>query len=280
MNDLVFKVAGASHPGRVRDKNDDWFCIAREVRQTGSIDLELSASDEDFANYGLLCAVADGIGGYAGGTRAAQVALQTLSAQIYARKRGGLDADAVVESLQSDFAAVSRVLQETLRRENLAEAGTTLAGLLLLPPDIAVKFWCGDSRILRASGGYVRALTVDHSPLAQDVAQGILTEAAAASSPLSSKISRSLGVKGDGRIECDSETRWERGDRFLLASDGFHGMGRGLDLASLRAQLGNVEGQKPRARVEQLIAVAIEADGSDNVTLVEVGVGFDLVTSE
>ena len=159
-----------------------------------------------------------------------------------------------------------------MRAENLAEAGTTLAGLLLLPPDIAVKFWCGDSRILRASGGYVRALSVDHSPLARDVALGITSEAAAADSPLASKISRSLGVRGDGRIECDAETKWERGDRFLLATDGFHGLGRGLNLANLRAQLKLVEGLAPRARVEPLVAAAVQADGSDNVTLVEIGI--------
>ena len=240
--------------------------------QTDSPELEFDESSSAFRNYGLLCAVADGIGGYEGGTRAAQIALQTLSSQVYARKRGGLSAEMVVQSLEGDFAAMNRVVAETLGREGLCEAGTTLAGLLLLPPDIAVKFWCGDSRILRASGGYVRALSLDHSPLARDVAQGILSERAAANSPLSSKISRSLGPKGDGRIECNAETRWERGDRFLLATDGFHGMGRGLDLASLRAQLGQIEGLAPRARVEQLVAAAVEADGSDNVTVVEIGI--------
>lgn len=240
--------------------------------QNDASELEFDESSAAFRNYGLLCALADGIGGYEGGTRAAQIALQTLSARVYARERGGQNADAVMNSLQEDFAEMSRVLGEKLREENLGDAGTTLAGLLLLPPDIAIKFWCGDSRILRASGGYVRALTLDHAPLALDVAQGILTERAAANSPLASKISRSLGIKSDGRIECDAETKWERGDRFLLASDGFHGMGRGLDLASLRAQLKHVEGLAPRARAGGLVNAAIEADGSDNVTLVEIGI--------
>lgn len=240
--------------------------------QNDSAQLEFDESSAAFQNYGLLCAVADGIGGYEGGSRAAQIVLQTLSSQFYTRKRGGLSAHEVVESLQEDFAEMSRILGEKLRAENLDDAGTTLAGLLLLPSDIAIKFWCGDSRILRASGGYVRALTIDHAPLARDVAQGITSEQAAADSPLSSKISRSLGVKGDGRIECDAETKWERGDRFLLATDGFHGLGRGLDLASLRAQLGHVEGLAPRARVEQLVAAAVETDGRDNVTLVEIGI--------
>ena len=265
-----FRVAGCSHVGGVRTKNDDWFCIARNVAQNDCAQLAFDESSAAFQNYGLLCAVADGIGGYEGGSRAAQIALQTLGERIYARERGGLSAQEVVELLQADFAEMSRILGEKLRAENLGDAGTTLAGLLILPPDIAVKFWCGDSRILRASGGYVRALTIDHAPLALDVAQGMTSEQAAAHSPLASKISRSLGVKGDGRIECDAETKWERGDRFLLVTDGFHGLGRGLDLASLRAQLGHVEGLDPRARVEGLVAAAVEADGRDNVTLVEV----------
>ena len=269
----IFRVAGCSHSGKARARNDDWFCIGRQVAQNATHAGEIAASDAEFQNYGLLCAVADGIGGYQGGARAAQIALQLLSWQVYARKRGALSADATLEWLREVFAQTSRALHATLRAENLEDAGTTLAGLLLLLPDIAIKFWCGDSRILRESGGYVRALTIDHAPLARDVAQGILSEAAAATSPLASKVSRSLGVRGDGRIECDAETRWERGDRFLLTTDGFHGLGRGLDGASLRAQLKAAKDWAPRARVENLVAAAIEADGSDNVTLVEVEVG-------
>ena len=149
-------------------------------------------------------------------------------------------------------------------------AGTTLAGMVWLPRAVAVKFWCGDSRILRQSGGYVRALTVDHAPLAGDIARGALSEAAAAS-PLASQLSRSLGGRGEGRIECDAETIWERDDRFLLATDGFHGLGRGLNLAQLRGELEKVEAMAPRARVESLVAAAVAIDGADNVTLVEVG---------
>lgn len=263
MNDIRFGVAGASHPGRKRAHNDDWFCIGHHVEQAASLSLEFSGASRFFSEYGLLCAVADGIGGYEGGARAAQVALQTLGARVYACQRDGMDADAVLRSLREDLAEVARVTEATLRREGLPDAGTTLAGLLLLPPDIAVKFWCGDSRILRESGGYVRALTLDHSPLARDVAQGILIEQAAAQSPLASKLSRSLGAGGNGEIECDAETVWEKGDRFLLCTDGFHGLGRGLSLAELRARVG-------RANAESLVNAAVEADGSDNATLVEV----------
>ena len=271
MSDATFRVAGASHPGSKRAGNDDWFCLGHFVEQTASLALEFAASSRFLSDYGLLCALADGIGGYARGARAAQVTLEILSAQFYARKHGDLGATALIAQLESDFANVNRVLEATLRREGLEGAGTTLAGMVWLPRSVAVKFWCGDSRILRAGGGYVRALTVDHAPLAGDVARGDLSEAAASQSPLVSKLSRSLGGRGDTRIECQSET-WERGDWFLLATDGFHGLGRGLNLVQLRAELERVEGTAPRARVESLVAAAVEADGADNVTLIEIGI--------
>ena len=72
-------------------------------------------------------------------------------------------------------AAQARVA-EVLQRANLKEAGTTLAGLALFEPNDLIVFHVGDSRVLRISGGYARALTVDHTPVGNDVASGRMTE--------------------------------------------------------------------------------------------------------
>ena len=115
MSGVTFQVAGASHPGRKRARNDDWFCLGHFVEQRDALALEFDEASRFLGDYGLLCAVADGIGGYAGGSRAAQVILETLSAQFYARKHGDLGATGLIQQLQSNFANVSRVLEATLR---------------------------------------------------------------------------------------------------------------------------------------------------------------------
>lgn len=274
--DLRFEVAGFSHPGLVRSRNDDYFCLGPLVEQNGGAALSFGCGSRFFSEFGLLCAVADGMGGYEGGALASKTVLETLSALFYARKHGGMSAAQLAAQLEDDMASVGRVLEAALHRENLPSAGTTLAGVALLPPDVALVFHCGDSRVLRCSGGYVRALTLDHTPLASEIAAGHLDPRGAANSPLASKLSRALGLEGDTRTEINADLRWECGDSFLLCSDGFHGLGRGLSPAHLRARFASFEetpgGLPLAARVQSAVEEAVALDGHDNATLVQIQV--------
>jgi PPM family protein phosphatase len=265
-----FYVGGCSHLGQVRSQNDDCFCIGPKVEQLGSLELSFPTTSAFFHEYGLLCAVADGMGGYAGGALAARTVVQTLSSLFYAQKHAGMDVDELACCLERDLFQTQHALEATLQREDVLRAGTTLAGLVLLPPDVALVFHCGDSRVLRASGGYVRALTLDHAPLAAEIAAGRLDESHVATSPLASKVSRALGLEGDRRVEINTDFSWEVGDTFLLCSDGFHGTGRGLTQSSLREHLADLSHTAPGKMAEQLVDAAVTADGSDNVTLVTV----------
>lgn len=269
---MIFQVAAASHAGKIRPKNDDFFCVGPYVEQLGALALEFETSSRFFGDFGLLCAVADGMGGYQGGALAARTTLETLSALFYAQKHGEMGAAELQAQLERDLVQVQRVLQATLAREGLSEAGTTLAGAAFFAPDIALIFHCGDSRVLRAGGGYVRALTLDHAPLAAQIAAGDLDEAGAAASPLASKLSRSLGLKGDCRVEIAAPLQWCAGDTYLLCSDGFHGVGRGLPGARLRERVGTGAN---RDAVKSWVDEAVAYDGRDNVTLVQIEIGTE-----
>jgi serine/threonine protein phosphatase PrpC len=262
--------------GRVRAQNDDYFCLGPLIEQNGGAALAFEATSRFFSNFGLLCAVADGMGGYAGGAVASKTVLETLSALFYARKHEGMNAQQLATQLEEDFVSVRKVLEATLHRDGLSSAGTTLAGIVLLPPDVAVVFHCGDSRVLRCSGGYVRALTLDHTPLAAEIAAGRMDESSAATSPLASKVSRSLGLKGDTRIEMNGDLTWQTGDSFLLCTDGFHGLGRGLSPAALRDCFATSRQNKVHTNSATQVQMAVEEsvalDGHDNSTLVQIQV--------
>jgi serine/threonine protein phosphatase PrpC len=273
------EVTGYSHPGRVRAHNDDSFCIGPLVEQIGGASLAFETSSRFFNDFGLLCAVADGMGGYEGGALASKTVLETLSALFYAQKHSGMDAAGMKVQLETDFSKVLKVLEATLHREGLNSAGTTLAGVVLLPGNLSMVFHCGDSRVLRFSGRYVRALTTDHTPLAAEIAAGRLDEAGAAGSPLTSKVSRALGLEGDTRVEMNVELGWDQGDSFLLCTDGFHGLGRGLSTAMLRDYLTNISETKVcsslASQVKTAVEKSVELDGHDNATLVQIQVLHD-----
>lgn len=262
---MRIRVSACSSRGPVRPDNQDHYCVGPFVENGPSTGLLLDASSAFFAHQGLLVAVADGMGGYEGGALASQVLLEALSAHFYATPLPG--PEALGQRLASSLEAARRTLAHALGRDAaLADGGTTLAGAVLAAPDCLVIFHAGDSRVLRFSAGFLRSLTVDHTPVGPDVASGRLTEEQAAQVPGGDRLLRSLGARPGGEVEVGEPMTWESGDVLLLTSDGLHGLGRGLGRRALQERLR--EGGDLDRTVQDLLALAAEADGSDNATAV------------
>jgi len=266
---MLFHAAGLSHTGRARDRNDDHYCLGAFVEQEVLTAITIDAGSAFFRQYGLLAAVADGMGGYAGGGLVSRLVLETLSAQYYSERREGCGAPELAACLAGYLEQTTRTVEAVLRRSpELADAGTTVAGVALMPPDLLVVFHAGDSRVLRGSAGFVRALTVDHTPVGADVASGRLSEEHASGMAAASQLTRSLGLRGDVKVDIDGGLRWEAGDQFIVGTDGFHGLGRGLSGQAVAAALRGDAGAA--GTTERLIAEAVQVDGSDNATVVVV----------
>jgi len=264
-------VAGLSDRGISRSRNEDHYCIGQWVEQCALISVTFDCRAEFFRRYGLLAAVADGMGGYAGSAYASRTALEVLQAQFYGETRPGCTRDGFVEDMRHYLSRTQTLLSGALqRKEGFGDAGTTIAGVAMMPPDLLVVFHAGDSRVFRASGGFVRALTVDHTPLGRDLASGRISEQEAATAPASSRLTRSLGVAINCEVELAREQCWAGGDRFLLGTDGWYGAGRGLGRDMIRESLG----QEPDigALVHGLVARSVQVDGRDNSTLVVIGI--------
>lgn len=265
---MLIRAAGHSATGRVRETNQDHFCLGAQVAQ-GTLVLELDTAAQDFTQHGLLLAVADGMGGYLGGEIASQTALQALARAYYATPLpAGISG--LAEYLQQCFTDALAQLAARLRDDPaLAQAGTTLAGIALAAPDRLCVFHAGDSRVLRFAGGasgYMRQLTADHTPIGQAVFSGELGEAEAAAHPLNGQLTRSLGLVGHTELQLDCSHTWAAGDVFVLCTDGFHGTGRGLARAMLQDALRHSDA--PETLAPELVGRAVETDGADNATVV------------
>jgi protein phosphatase len=125
----------------------------------------------------------------------------------------------------------------------------------------------GDSRAYLLRAGELQPLTEDHSLVAELVRSGDLTRAQAAEHPQKNLITRALGAEEE--VEVDTiQIPVEAGDRILLCSDGLSDMvseGRISEVLSEPAQ-------DPEAPVRRLLSEALEAGGTDNITLVLVDV--------
>jgi serine/threonine protein phosphatase PrpC len=221
-----------------------------------------------------LYVVADGMGGHAAGEVASREAVDTLYGMVKRGVRGLRDLSDPLS--EADSRAACRLLEAAVQAAtyfvySIAEIdreksgmGTTISALLALG-QYAVTAQVGDSRIYRVEGDAVEQLTEDHTLIAWQLKQGLITPQEAARSPHRNVITRAVG----NREYVQVDTRCIHlavGQRFLLCSDGLHGYLKEEDIPS-------VVGTGGELAIERFIALANERGGKDNITAVLVEIG-------
>lgn len=186
----------------------------------------------------VLLAVADGVGGTSGGEIASSVTVETL-AEAFA-------APGMKEGAPSVLAnAIQRANDAVLRRS--AELGHPQAASTLVAVAIRGREACvanvGDSRAYLIRRGSSRQITTDH-----------------AGGPASS-ITRFVGDARGVQPDIFVETLLP-GDRLVLCSDG---LTRNVSDAEIAAR---VSGPDPSRAADELVALANERGGQDNVTVI------------
>jgi len=223
--------AGRTDIGLVREENQDAIVTAKE-----------------------LVAVADGLGGHAGGAVASSLATGLLSASFT-----GHSLDELAAAVR---AANWVVWQRAAGSPELEGMGTTLCAAGLVGDGALALVNVGDSRAYLAHEGSVRRLTEDHTVAAELVRDGKLTQAEAGGHPQRHILTRALGM-GPG-LQIDAFCRpVAPGDLLLLCSDGLFNLVPDDEIGS---QL--LSGRTPRETVDALVELALARGGDDNVSVV------------
>jgi len=194
--------------------------------------------------------VADGMGGHQSGELASAIALQ---AAVEALRAGYVLADAI--QIAHDAVLAGQDL-------DTAGMGSTIVALRVAGGEYEIA-WVGDSRAYRYDGE-LHQLTRDHSVVQELIAAGALDPELAATHPGRNIITQALGAGEPGSLKVGT-ARGEigPGDRFLLCSDGLHGEIGDRQIEAILAAEAD-----PQRAVDQLVSAALEAGGSDNVTVV------------
>jgi serine/threonine protein phosphatase PrpC len=139
---------------------------------------------------GTLFAVADGMGGHAGGEVAARLAVDTMTIAFGAKPTGTGLSEAVSE-------ANAVVYEHSMENPELRGMGTTMTAAALVNEDgrdLIALVNVGDSRSYRFHDGELVQITVDHSLAEEMVRTGEITESEAAVHPHRHILTRALGV--------------------------------------------------------------------------------------
>lgn len=209
----------------------------------------------DRADAGLWV-VADGMGGHSRGEYASQLIVDVIASIE--------PAASINASLETSRLGLERANADLVRAALNAPAersGSTVVLLSIRQQEWGV-LWAGDSRIYLLRDGVLRALTHDHSvdAVARNDADN------PAPPPSTGEITRAIG--GHEELKLDHNLGQIRlGDRFLLCSDGVHGVVLHDQLCELLSA-----GVAAEEAVKNVMTAAIEAGSRDNVTALIVDV--------
>ena len=225
-----------SHQGLLRSNNEDRFLV-----------MEL----DDGA---LLLAVADGMGGRAGGEIAAQLTVDSLSS--FVMQQG----DIAKQLGRQVLAANEKVSLKARSDKNLKDMGCTVTVALLQPDQM---FWAqvGDSRLYIFRNNELQQLTTDHNMAQLLVELGEISAADAANSSFRHILNQCVG-QPDCRPDIGRETL-ELGDIVMLCTDGLHGSITDTVIALYLGQKGSLA-----RKADTLIQKVLRRGGQDNVTIV------------
>ena len=218
------------------------------------------SNNQDSAYAGPhLLAVADGMGGHAGGDVASSVAVAHLAPLDDEAHRPD---DALAELGRALGTAHDELLLRAEENPELAGLGTTVTALLRSGNKLAMAH-IGDSRAYLLRDGELTQVTTDHSFVQHLVNTGKITAEEAEHHPQRSVLLRVLG-DFDMEIVPDMSVREARpGDRWLLCSDGLSGVVSAETLQQTLRDVADVD-----ACADQLVQLALRGGAPDNVTVV------------
>lgn len=226
-------IYGLSRLGLVRTVNQDRFVF---VRKSG----------------GLLMAVADGLGGHAGGEIAATIMVKSLRS-FSPNGDGGSGLMAQVKLAHEQISALKE------QDDKLEGMGTTVTAVHAVG-DTATYIHSGDSRLYLMRDGELSQVTRDHSFFQELLDSGDVTLEEVAVSKLRNVLDQCVGCPGlkpdIGQLSLCPK------DILLVCTDGLHryvSEERMADFLSSSPHL--------REALERMTGEALEAGGRDNITV-------------
>lgn len=210
---------------------------------------------------GRLIAVADGMGGHAGGEVASRVAIRTLQSMAPMLTDETIDSDSshdlIINSLHTIDVEIGDFAREAIELRGM---GTTLTALVIHDDAIALLH-VGDSRCYRLRGNTLEQLSNDHTVIQELLSQGAITPTEALDHPQRSVLTQAL--MGEGNIVPILQLYDAKaGDRYLLCSDGLSSVLTEKEIKLL------LKKRDKKAAIKDLIDATYIQGAPDNITIV------------
>jgi serine/threonine protein phosphatase PrpC len=239
----------------------------REMNEDSYLCLDLPAPTQSPDTSAALLAVADGIGGHAGGAVASGLATEALKAFFTLRLKDEAGCPSWPALLGEAFQlANDKIFERIIQDRNLIGMGTTMVAAVVAGGR-AFLANVGDSRAYLVRRKEIGQITRDHSWVAEQKRLKVMSEDEVNHSPFRHMITRSLGSESQPRVDF-FELDLEAGDFLLLCSDGLY-----VALSDKEILKAFKKNHDPEEVGRKLLGAANQAGSRDNITAVVARVG-------
>jgi len=263
-------VSALTHTGYRRSNNEDQFFAARVTRSLETVMTSLPPGDvpdrADELNY--VMAVADGMGGHAGGEVASRLTISELvnvALQIpdwILRADPGYTPELERRAREAVQQVGSVLVERGHEESSLRGMGSTLTAARSFGRELMIVH-VGDSRAYLLRAGQLQRLTRDHTYAQMMIDLGQCAPDEVTLSGVRHVLTNVLGGSVDD-VDVDVDLMGlANGDRLLLCSDGLTDC---VDDDVIRATLQRA--LSSREACDRLVQLALDRGGSDNVTVV------------
>jgi serine/threonine protein phosphatase PrpC len=208
-----------------------------------------------------LIAVADGMGGHAGGEVASAIAINSLVELLSVLDSTEIDLDSKDDLFVNITHQIdAKILQSSKDDPELSGMGTTLTALNISENNVGLLH-VGDSRCYRYRDKKLEQLSIDHTVMQELIDQGRLSPDEVASHPQRSLLTQALmGDSGITPILINFQIK--SGDKFLLCSDGLTNVLSNYEIIKI------IEANSDEEVIPALIAAVKEKGAPDNITII------------
>lgn len=264
-------LAAQSHPGLVRENNEDHYLVVQINRSLKTLLTNLTegalAESFDETAYGML--VADGVGGMAAGEVASSVALLKLmelavqTPDWTMKMNQPENAATVIRRMTHRFRKIDDELRELGEsNDSLHGMGTTLTVVMTLGTQVVLTH-IGDSRAYLLRGEKLHQLTRDHTLAQALVEAGIAEPDDTSTQAMRHVLTAALGTTGKPNDPQVQQLHLSDGDQLLLCTDGLSEMVADDCIAAVLT-----DSPSSATACQGLIDLALAEGGHDNITVV------------
>lgn len=257
-------LAAQTHPGMSGKNNEDNFAVSAYI---------ISAANPT----PVVCAVvSDGIGGHKAGEVASELAVNIISAAVE-KRASGIPELVLQDGFSQANNAIYRKSEEESRYKGM---GATASCTWIIGQQLYIAY-VGDSRIYLIRGKKIQQISKDHTWVQEALEKGIIDHEGIKNHPNLHVIRRYLGgekpPEADLRLFLHAGENNEKarnnqglflaqGDIVMMCTDGLSDLLKDNEILSL------IQGRTLQKAAQEMISLACERGGHDNITIVMLGV--------